>query len=363
MIPIYGAVGLQTSTFDCMYSIDEKPNYDRNLDHICDLIDVAVLSSIEYPTRLVALAEGAIQGFPDEIRNWDGPAYAVTGAIDLPSPVTDRLAERAVKWKIHIIAQAKARMPEFPGKFFNTMFVIDPDGQIIHKHRKNVVFTMEHSTTPHDIYDLWVEKFGKGLDAFFPVTRTSIGNIGASICMEGNLPEVARGLALNGAEIIYRCSSMENKVTQGAWEVQNRARALDNTCYVVAPNTGRHYISDDRRQGFFCGGKSMIVDYRGSVLHMNDSQEDCFVSAPINIEALRFHRSTARNFNWIPHIKAEVFRAIYERTVWPPNLHANGALKTEVANAVLAETIQNLQSSGSFEKSILPANEQLHFGI
>lgn len=107
--------------------------------------------------------------------------------------------------------------------------------------------------------------FGEGLDAFFPVAKTQIGNIGACICMEGNFPETARGLVMNGAEIIYRPTSMENKVSFGIWEVQNRARAIDNNCYVIAPNTGHHYIDDQKTKGYFTGGRSTIVDYRGQV--------------------------------------------------------------------------------------------------
>lgn len=355
MIPVYGAAGLQTQTYDCLYRLDGVPNYERNLRHLCHMIDVVAHSAIEYPIKLLALAEGAIQGFPDELNDWDPVAYARAGAIDLSGPVLAPLREKAVRWGIYLIGQAKTRMPEFPDRFFNTMFLVSPEGEIIHRHHKNVVFTIEHSTTPHDVYDEWVAMFGEGLDAFFPVARTPIGNIGASICMEGNFPEISRGLALNGAEIIYRPSSMENKVTQGAWEIQNRARALDNTCYVIAPNTGRHYIDEERAQGFFCGGKSMIVDYRGMVLHQNDTQEDCFVAAPIHIEALRYHRQTARNFNWIPHIKSEIFRLIYDRTVWPANLgQRHQGMRAEAANQVLNDTLRKLNEEGVFQPTSLP---------
>ena len=42
------------------------------------------------------------------------------------------------------------------------------------------------------------------LDTFFPVVDTRIGKLGTLICMDGNFPENARALALNGAEIIIR---------------------------------------------------------------------------------------------------------------------------------------------------------------
>ena len=98
------------------------------------------------------------------------------------------------------------------------------------------VFAREHSTVPHDVWDKWVELYGETLDAFFPVTDTEIGRIGCLICMEGSYPETSRGLAMNGAEIIYRPSYPQPYVGNGLWEVQNRARALDNTCYMICPN-------------------------------------------------------------------------------------------------------------------------------
>ncbi len=352
MEDIYNAIGLQTITYDCKYNIGDKPNYQKNLDHICRMIDTAILHSLEYPPKLVALCEGAIQGFPDEIHDWDPVEYARNGAISIPGPETDRLSEKAVQWKTFIIGQAKAKMAEFPDRFFNTMFIIDPNGKIIHQHRKNVVFPLEHSTTPHDVYDEWVKMFGEGLDAFFPVARTDIGNIGACICMDGNFPETARGLVMNGAEVIYRPSSAEYKVSLGIWEVQNRARAIDNNCYVIAPNTGYHYIDDNNTRGFFTGGRSMIVDYRGQVLMINYETGDAFVTAPINIRALRQHRAISKHLNWIPFIKSEIYKKIYEKPVWPKNLFIRKQPKRrEAVEEILCQTIEKLKKAGIFESS------------
>ena len=311
------------------------------------MIDMAVLHSMEYRPRLLALCEGAIQGFPDEYHDWESADYARSGAIDIPGPVTDRLAEKAVKWGLYLIGQAKARMAEFPDRFFNTGFIIDPSGAVVHLHRKNVVFTIEHTTTPHDVWDQWVAMFGDGLDAFFPVARTPIGNIGCLICMEGNYPELARGLMMNGAEIVYRPSSIENKISTGVWQIQNQARALDNNCYVVAPNTGYHTVDAAGTRGFVTGGHPMIVDYRGQIVHEIRTQGDAFVAAPINIEGLRQHRANARQNNWAPHMKAELYRLVYEKTVWPKNLAAHRPpQRREATDEIYFQAIRRLQEAG-----------------
>jgi predicted amidohydrolase len=347
MTDLYNAIALQTDTVDCKFDVGDAPNYEPNLRHLEHMIDMAVLHSMEYPPRLIALCEGAIQGFPDEIHDWESAEYARSGAIDIPGPETDRLAEKAVKWNLYLVGQAKARMPEFPDRFFNTGFIIDPTGTVIHQHRKNVVFTIEHTTTPHDVWDQWVAMFGTGLDAFFPVARTPIGNIGCLICMEGNYPEIARGLMMNGAEIIYRPSSIENKISTGIWQIQNQARALDNNAYVVAPNTGYHVIDAAGTRGFVTGGHPMVVDYRGQVLHMIRNQGDAFSAAAINIDGLRQHRAAARHNNWAPHMKTEIFRLVYDKAVWPKNLALDHPpRRREATEGIYFQVIRKLQEDG-----------------
>jgi hypothetical protein len=59
--------------------------------------------------RLIAIAEGALQGFNDEVLDPDHAEFARTCAIDIPGPETDRLGRLARSWGAFIMAQAKAR--------------------------------------------------------------------------------------------------------------------------------------------------------------------------------------------------------------------------------------------------------------
>ena len=78
---------------------------------------------------------------------------------------------------------------------------------VVHKAAKNHLWCRERSCTPHDVYDRWVELFGDGIDAFYPVLRTDdIGNLGTICCSDGEYPEAVRALAFNGAEVVYRPS-------------------------------------------------------------------------------------------------------------------------------------------------------------
>ena len=105
--------------------------------------------------------------------------FARECAVDVPGPETDYLGGLARQWNAFIMAQAKARHPEFPGRFFNVGFIINPEGEVILKHHKVVpLLPVEHSVTPHNVWDKWVELYGRNLDAFYPVADTEIGRLG-----------------------------------------------------------------------------------------------------------------------------------------------------------------------------------------
>lgn len=218
--------------------------------------------------------------------------------FNIPGEETDLLGEICKQHNIYLIAQSKARDLELwpeGDRFFNMVFIIDPKGRVIHKHHKTSVFQREHSTCPHDIWDRFVELHGddpvKLLRALFPVCKTEIGNIGTLICMEGSYPEAGRALAANGAEIIYRPAYPEPWVGPGMdmWVVQNRAHAIHNTCYCLAPNLGAYHaapwlVDPHYTAPFNVGGaRSMIIDYTGRILHECASAGDGYAAAIINI--------------------------------------------------------------------------------
>ena len=216
--------------------------------------------------RLIVIPEGALQGSTDEVFDWDHQKYAEEIAIDIPGPETDQLGKIAREFNCYLVATAKAHEPEFPGLFFNIVFLLSPQGKVILKHRKNSpLFPVEHSVCPHDVWDKWIEIHGRSLDAFFPVADTELGKIGLCMANEGSYPELIRGLAMNGAEVICRPAYPEPHVGNGAWEIQNRARALDNTCYMVAPNLGTYYLLPESSLRWIHWRSSMIVDFKGRI--------------------------------------------------------------------------------------------------
>jgi predicted amidohydrolase len=321
----YTAVGL----IPTVWGIRKRAEIQKNLDHITHLIKAASwLSSLDLPVRLIAIPEGALQAFNDEVLDLDHVAYARECAIDIPGPETRFLGDLAKEWNAFIMAQAKATHPEFPDRFFNVGFAIDPDGEIILKHYKlSTLYPVEHSVTPHDVWDRWIELYGKTLDAFFPVVDTEIGRLGVMMANEGSYPENARGLAMNGAEIVYRASYPHPHTGNELFEIQSRARALDNNFYVVAPNLATYYLtldSDTPIDTF--GGRSLIVDYKGRIAgqHLYGAGSS-YVAGTIDVEALRYHRTHAQWDNWMKDLRTEIYQLVYEEPVYPKNLYLERA--------------------------------------
>ncbi len=346
------------------YNISKRADIRRNLDNIENMIDAAIgIADINMPVKLVALPEGALTGFTDEVFDLPHTLAARELFIEIPGPESERLGAIARRHQTYIIFQCKARLPEvISDRFFNMLVVIDPKGNVVHKAAKNHVWCREHSCTPHDVYDRWVELYGDGIDAFYPVLHTDdIGNIGTICCSDGEYPEAVRALAMNGAEVVYRPSEavpMTNcgSGAGGSWLIQNRGHAEFNSVYMVCPNIGPIYPHPKAEfPTNVSGGNSHIVDYRGELMsHMNNS-DNTFVSAVIDIEALRNFRTMNMNSNWLKDLRVELFKRMYETPIYPKNLGLKKAPGTHAEmDPYYKQSIQTLLDRGTYTAPAYP---------
>jgi predicted amidohydrolase len=164
VIEPYTAVGL-IPTF---WGARRREDIGKNLAHLQQVAEAAVmLCNLDTPVRLIAIPEGALQGFNDEVMDVDHADYARNCAIDIPGPETDALADIAREYRVFVMAEAKAKHSDWPDLFFNVGFAIDPDGAIVLQHYKlSALLPYERSVSPHDLYDWWVARYGRTLGAF-----------------------------------------------------------------------------------------------------------------------------------------------------------------------------------------------------
>jgi predicted amidohydrolase len=340
MIPQYNAIALQCRQF-C--------DVEQNLRHLSNCIDMAyTLASQELPVKLICLPESAIQGFP-----LGEPPYTT-----IPGPETEFFAKKAKQLNAYIIGQLLfVRLKGIPqDRVFNCLFVVDPKGKCIYWRAKTQLERIEAqwTTVPHDVWDSWVKEYGDGMDSFYPVVDTEIGKIGCAVCMERGYPEVTRGLALNGAEVIYLATYHEPFVGSGIYEAVTRTRAFENTCYVISPNSGAYNFPNFDAPYDICGGVNLIVDYKGMVIGRHETTDDSFVCATINIEGLREYRAKNMGIgNFLKDLRTEQFRLIYDQQVYPKNERTKGKMPPAAElysreNEILKDNIRRLQKKGIY---------------
>src|SRR6266850_1289760 len=310
MIKPYTAVGL----IPAVRGIRRRKDIKINLEHLKHLVKAASwLSGLDIPVRLIAIPEGALQAFNDEVLDLDHATFARECAIDIPGEETEELGKIAKEYNAFIIAQAKARHPDLKDRFFNVGFILNPRGKVILQHYKvSPLFPVEHSVCPHDVYDWWIEKYGRTLDAFWPVADNEI------------------------------------------FEIQSRARALDNNMYIVAPNMGTYYLFPEETTPIDTfGGRSFIIDYKGRIVGRQDyGAGSTYVGGVIDIEALRDHRARAQWDNWMKDLRTELYQLLYEKPIYPKNLYLKRApmKHAEYREKVIKRQIRLMHDRGIWKK-------------
>lgn len=244
-----------------MNSRDDKA---ANLDTALRLIDQAVAAG----ARLVALPEVWTYLGDDE------GTFAT--AEPIPGPTVERLAERARRHGIYLHGGSIAERIDGSPRLANTTVVIGPDGDILALYRKI------------HLYDVVLDGVATYQESatIFPgdeiVTVDIDGvRIGLAICYDLRFPELFRILTLRGAEVIMLPAAFTLATGKDHWEVLIRARAIENSVFMVAPaQVGQHSGTK------WCYGRSMIVDPWGTVIATAPDTETV-ISANLDFQRLR----------------------------------------------------------------------------
>lgn len=148
--------------------------------------------------------------------------------------------------------------------FYNTLYVYGADGERTAKYDKIHLFKLMNE-----------EKFMQPGEekALFPLHDVTAA---ASICYDLRFPELARSLALAGAQIWFVPAEWPHP-RMHHWRTLLTARAIENQMYVVACNR----VGRDEKSEFF--GHSMIIDPWGEVLAEGDEVEG-IISATIDLD-------------------------------------------------------------------------------
>ncbi len=184
-------------------------------------------------------------------------------AEPLPGPAEEKfcaMARRHSLWLVTGSLYEKHR-----GRIYNTASVIDPDGEVVGRHRKLFPFTP---------YEEGVEPGREFLVFDVP----DVGRFGVSICYDSWVPETSRTLVAMGAEVILH-PSLTGTVDRDVELAIARSTAATNQCYFV----------DINGMGAGGVGRSIVVGPHGEIVHQAGATEE-LIPLEIDLETVRRSR-------------------------------------------------------------------------
>jgi len=165
---------------------------------------------------------------------------------DVLGPLLNRVADLARTRSMYILVPVLERRGD---RWFNCTKIFDRHGRLFGEYDKMHLTDAERS---------WYNAAPGGA---YTVFTADWGTFGVMTCYDSYFPEVARTLALDGADVIF-FPSWRSGPSEIVMEVQLRARAIDNFVFVVRSSFGYERTVAWRPGMLF--GRSCIIDREGT---------------------------------------------------------------------------------------------------
>ncbi|HHC6631422.1 TPA: N-carbamoylputrescine amidase [Vibrio parahaemolyticus] len=164
--------------------------------------------------------------------------------------------------------------------FFNSLVMIDADGTVLDNYRKSHIpdgpgYSEKYYFSPGDTgFKVWQTKFGK---------------FGAGICWDQWFPELARSLALHGAEAIFYPTAIGSEPQDSTldsrdhWQRTMQGHSAANLVPVIASNRVGIEVDDGIETTFY--GSSFITDHTGAKIAEAPREGETIIYAEIDLAA------------------------------------------------------------------------------
>lgn len=235
---------LSRSYLACAVQLTSTPSIEESLSRAEDLVSLAAARGAE----LVGLPEN----FPQICETQEEAALQVPSSFPRAE---EWLCDQARKHRIVLFGGLIA--PGQENRVRNMLVVASAEGRVIARYQKRHLFdvalgernTFQESATVEPGSEVVTVDLGE------------LGVLGLAICYDLRFPEHFRALVDRGADMLAVPAAFLTVTGKDHWHVLLRARAIENTCYVMAPaQSGRH---NARRESY---GHAVIVDPWGHVL-------------------------------------------------------------------------------------------------
>lgn len=244
------------------------PDLEKNLVQAEELIEVAVRQGVE----LVSL--------PENFSFLGDEATKILQADAIAQKSEKFLKTMAQRFQVTMLGGGFP-VPVETGRVYNTALLIAPNGQELARYQKVHLFDVN---LPDG--NTYRESSTVMAGSQFPSVYSSetLGTLGLSVCYDVRFPELYRHLAHKGADILFVPAAFTAYTGKDHWQVLLQARAIENTCYVIAPaQTGQHY---SLRQSH---GHAMIIDPWGVILADAGDEPGVAIAEinPVRLEQIR----------------------------------------------------------------------------
>lgn len=175
------------------------------------------------------------------------PREVAADAESINGEFVSAISQAAKSHRIHIIGTMyeKSRRAD---RVYDTAFHLDGSGMLVESYRKTHLYDALGTSESRILV--------RGSRIARP-QKTPVGRTGMLICYDLRFPEVSRTLASAGSEILVAPSAwVRGPGKEDQWITINKARAIENGCYVIAP---------DHVGNAYCG-RSLAVDPSGKIL-------------------------------------------------------------------------------------------------
>ena len=199
-------------------------------------------------------------------------------------PMQDFLANAARSHGLWIVAGTLPLRANQPGRVFNSSLVFNPQGACVARYDKIHLFRFDNGTERYDESRV-LERGDTPTHFALPSKDGHTWSVGMSVCYDLRFPELYRGYAEAGVDLILVPSAFTHTTGQAHWEVLLRARAIENLSFVAAAAQGGVHPN-----GRHTWGQSILIDPWGQVLGQQ-AQEAGVVLADLDASVLAQRRS------------------------------------------------------------------------
>ncbi|MGB7050272.1 MAG: carbon-nitrogen hydrolase family protein [Acidimicrobiales bacterium] len=216
--------------------------------------------------QVVVTPEGFLEGYvwhDDNPKDFSRAQYFDAGET-IDGPLMGRVRALARELEIHLVVGFAELRDD---SMYNSVLVLSPEGAVVTRYSKT------HTAGNDEPFNT------KGTE--FPVVDTPLGRWGTLICMDRQLPETSRILAVKGAQLILVPAwGMYGEMN----DAMMRTRACENSVHVA----------------FVHPRRCLIIDPKGSIVAEDSGADDEIVSARITLQDSRANTS-------IQHRRPEIY--------------------------------------------------------